>query len=364
MVSTIKGQGGSIKAAWVKPLLYGALNIASASGIVFANKAVFTTYGFKFTCALTWIHTICTLVGMRLFLMAGMFKHKRLPQLQLLPLAAAYVGYIVLCNLSLNVNTVGFYQVMKIAVAPTVMFLDLLLFRVIPPIRVVLAVLVVCAGIGIATVTDDKIISNLFGLAVGMAATVVTAMYQIWAGSKQKELQASSMQLLHQYTPQAALLLGALIPIMEPLGKFGSKDQQTLLGYQYTPAAAAAIIISALLGLLVSLSTFLVIGCTSSLTYNVVGHLKTVIILTGGCMLFGDEMPPKKLLGVSVAMAGIVWYTQLKLKAPSKASDSGQQVFKELLIPAHTPNGGVQRQAVAQGPHAAGTLRLPARLNH
>jgi len=83
---------------------------------------------------------------------------------------------------------------------------------------------------------------------------------------------------------------------------------------RYTPAAAAAIIISALLGLLVSLSTFLVIGCTSSLTYNVVGHLKTVIILTGGCMLFGDEMPPKKLLGVSVAMAGIVWYVVQSIK--------------------------------------------------
>jgi hypothetical protein len=45
--------------------------------------------------------------------MAGIFQYKKLPQLQLLPLAAAYVGYIVLCNLSLNINTVGFYQVMK-----------------------------------------------------------------------------------------------------------------------------------------------------------------------------------------------------------------------------------------------------------
>jgi solute carrier family 35 protein E3 len=54
----------------------------------------------------------CTLqVGMRLFLMAGMFTHKSLRAMQLLPLAAAYVGYIVLCNLSLKVNTVGFYQV-------------------------------------------------------------------------------------------------------------------------------------------------------------------------------------------------------------------------------------------------------------
>lgn len=30
----------------------------SASGIVFANKAVFSNFGFKFTCALTWIHTV------------------------------------------------------------------------------------------------------------------------------------------------------------------------------------------------------------------------------------------------------------------------------------------------------------------
>jgi hypothetical protein len=100
-----------IQSAWVKPVAYGALNIASASGIVFANKVVFATYKFRYTCALTWIHTLVTLIGMQLFLSAGMFKRKSIPQLQLVPLAAAYVGYIVLCNLSLNINTVGFYQV-------------------------------------------------------------------------------------------------------------------------------------------------------------------------------------------------------------------------------------------------------------
>ncbi len=73
----------------------------------------------------------------------------------------------------------------------------------------------------------------------------------------------------------------------------------------------AAILISAALGLLVSLSTFLVIGATSSLTYNVVGHIKTVIILSGGCIFFGDSMPPKKLFGIGIAMIGIIWYTQV-----------------------------------------------------
>ena len=31
----------------------------------------------------------------------------------------------------------------------------------------------------------------------------------------------------------------------------------------------------------------------------------------GGCLFFGDEMPLKKLAGISVAMVGIVWYSQV-----------------------------------------------------
>lgn len=84
---------------------------ACRSGIVFANKAVFQTYGFHFTFALTEVHTAFTLVGMLVLARVGMFEMKQIPQARLAQLAAAYVGYIVLCNLSLKVNTVGFYQV-------------------------------------------------------------------------------------------------------------------------------------------------------------------------------------------------------------------------------------------------------------
>eukprot|EP00195_Chlamydomonas_chlamydogama_P008271 CAMPEP_0202906904 /NCGR_PEP_ID=MMETSP1392-20130828/40662_1 /ASSEMBLY_ACC=CAM_ASM_000868 /TAXON_ID=225041 /ORGANISM="Chlamydomonas chlamydogama, Strain SAG 11-48b" /LENGTH=371 /DNA_ID=CAMNT_0049595587 /DNA_START=223 /DNA_END=1338 /DNA_ORIENTATION=+ len=313
------------------------MNVVSASGIVFANKAVFKTYDFHFTFALTEIHTMFTLLGMIMMSRLGFFEVKHLPQSSLVQLAAAYVGYIVLCNLSLKINTVGFYQVMKIAVAPTVLALDLILFRKLPQPKVIAAVFVVCMGIAVATVTDSQMISNISGMFVGMAATVVTALYQIWAGAKQKELRASSMQLLHAYTPQATLMLGLLVPMVEPIGWHGQQPG-TLLGYSYTWGAIVAIFISAVLGLLVSLSTFLVIGATSSLTYNVVGHLKTVIILTGGCLFFGDSMPPKKFFGVCIAMVGIIWYTHLKLvQAENVASSSGPegQQLNPLLPLAH-----------------------------
>ena len=92
----------------------------SASGIVFANKAVMTTFGFHFIYALTLIHTLATLLGMQAFAYFGMFEKKKLPKLSIASLAGAYVGYIVLNNLNLQMNTVGFYQISKIAVAPAV----------------------------------------------------------------------------------------------------------------------------------------------------------------------------------------------------------------------------------------------------
>jgi solute carrier family 35 protein E3 len=241
-----------------------------------------------------------------------MFELKEVPKYKMVPLAAAYVGYIVLCNLNLNFNPVGFYQITKIAVAPAVLAIDAVYYGKRSSNKVMASVALVCLGIGVATITDPQISSNAMGLLVGFGSVAATALYQIWAGVKQKELGLGSMQLLHQYIPLAALFLAVLVPLFEPMG-WVHPTATTLLGYPFTLGAIGAIAISSVLGLLVNLSTFLVIGATSSLTYNVVGHIKTIIILTGGVVFFGDSMPPKKLAGIGVAMVGIIWYSQIKL---------------------------------------------------
>ena len=56
------------------------------------------------------------------------------------------------------------------------------------------------------------------------------------------------------------------------------------------------------------------IGATSPLTYNIVGHLKTVTILTMGVITFGDSMTLKKAMGILMALVGVVWYSKIKLE--------------------------------------------------
>ncbi len=68
--------------------------------------------------------------------------------------------------------------------------------------------------------------------------------HQVWIGTKQKELEAGSMQLMHQYTPWATGLLAILVPVFEPVG-FTNPGPETILGFDYTFASSAAIIGSA-----------------------------------------------------------------------------------------------------------------------
>ena len=115
--------------------------------------------------------------------------------------------------------------------------------------------------------------TNPLGLLVAVSAILCTAVYQIWAGSKQEELGAGSMQLMHQLAPQATCRLALLLVGVEPLGlprSTHSPGEGTILGCDHTPLAVAAILTTAVLGLLVSLSTFLVTGATSAVTCNVV----------------------------------------------------------------------------------------------
>ena len=53
--------------------------------------------------------------------------------------------------------------------------------------------------------------------------------------------------------------------------------------------------------------------CASILTdfvciYQVLGHVKTVLVLLGGWLIFGDRITLLQILGIAVAVSGMVLY--------------------------------------------------------
>jgi solute carrier family 35 protein E3 len=64
-----------------------------------------------------------------------------------------------------------------------------------------------------------------------------------------------------------------------------------------------------MMGLSVTLSSYWAIGMTSPLTFNVLGHLKTAMVLAAGILVFGDTMTWMKGGGLLLSMCGVVWYS-------------------------------------------------------
>ncbi len=199
-------------------VFYIAFNILAAVCIVFANKMVMSVYNWRYVYALTFLHTSTSWAGMGIFAVFKMYKKKELPKLKVLPLAGAYVGYVVLNNLSLQINSVSFYQLTKICIAPVVLVMEITLLGKRATPRIIASVALVCAGVFVATAMDKTMDNTLFGVVIGFAAVFVTATYQIWVGSFQRALEASSMQLLDQYCPLAAAMLAVITVGVEPWG--------------------------------------------------------------------------------------------------------------------------------------------------
>lgn len=283
---------------------YLLLNAASSIGIVFTNKVVFQTYNFRYGTLLTFIHFVFTFIGLEICRRCGMFERKIDVDLKkVLPLCVSFCGFVVLTNISLLYNSVGFYQLMKVLTTPLIVVIQTLFYQESFSVKIKLSLALTCVGVGIATVTDAE--ANLIGTIFALSALLITSMYQIWVGTKQKELECSSYQLLYLQAPISALMLIPFIPLMDDhLGD--------LLVNPPSQGTIIAILMSSILAFLVNLSIFLVIGKTSPVTYNVLGHFKLTVILTLGFVAFGAPIDSRNLTGILVTLSGVIWYTHLK----------------------------------------------------
>jgi drug/metabolite transporter (DMT)-like permease len=89
------------------------------------------------------------------------------------------------------------------------------------------------------------------------------------------------------------------------------------------------IVLSCLISVSVNFSTFLVIGKTSPVTYQVLGHLKTCLVLTFGYVLLHDPFSWRNILGILIAIVGMVLYSYFcTVETQQKSVEAApQQVF-------------------------------------
>mmetsp|Transcript_30892 Transcript_30892/g.67660 ORF Transcript_30892/g.67660 Transcript_30892/m.67660 type:complete len:356 (-) Transcript_30892:579-1646(-) len=313
---------------------YALGNVASSVAIVLVNKKVFAA-GFHFPITLSFFHFCFTIVFYKLLWACRLFETPRpdLPQFEKFKVALAGVGSIGFMNVSLSLNSVGFYQVTKLTIVPVTLAINYFYYNVSTTNKVKLSLFILLLGVGVATVSDVEL--RPVGFLFGLLAVLTTAMFQIWQGTKQKEYSVSGTQLQNSVafwqTTQALLgsVLFESICMDAPPESCDSAAQFLLRAYaggQSESNAMWFVLFTCFLALAVNWCSFGLIGRTSPITFQVVGHAKTCLVLVGGYVMFptkaGDTQQfYNNIAGVSVAMLGVVLYGHVKQASSQEKDD-------------------------------------------
>mmetsp|Transcript_10169 Transcript_10169/g.19915 ORF Transcript_10169/g.19915 Transcript_10169/m.19915 type:complete len:362 (+) Transcript_10169:303-1388(+) len=332
-------------------------SIVSSVALVIVNKQIFVR-GFTYVFTLSTFHFIWTAGLLQIMARGlGLFEVKHVSPLQNLLVAAFGVGSICLMNFSLKLNSVGFYQMLKLCIVPCCLLISAVRYNEYPSRKILSALVLVLAGVGVATVTDVQL--NFIGSMFGIAAVVITAQYQIWQGRKQKDWGMSSQELALSVSTYQ-IFVGAVLAIvfegqdllLKPAGSdsifsdplnpdagFISEDKADESFYMSLPIL---ILISCILAVSVNVHSFALIGKTSAVTFQVVGHGKTCLILASGYLMHVSEGNPinelyRNIFGVAVALAGVVLYSHLKI-TPVSSRDLYDRTLPIFLLRWLEPN--------------------------
>lgn len=297
---------------------YLTLNILFSIAIVLLNKWLFVHTGFP-NVTLSMIHFVITFIGLVICEKFDVFCIKDVAIKDMFLIAMTFCGFVVLTNLSLAHNTVGTYQVSKTLTTPCLIIMQMIFYKKQFSLLVKLTLIPIILGVAINFYYDIQF--NVIGTLYATMGVFVTSLYQVLVNAKQSEFQMDPMQLLYYQAPLSAVMLFFVVPFLEPV-------EQTF-ARTWSLVDIIMVAISSIVAFFVNLTSYWIIGKTSPLTYNMVGHSKFCLLLLGGSLVFHETLAMNQVIGITLTLVGIILYAHVKMKDPQivKQSD-GKSLYK------------------------------------
>jgi solute carrier family 35 protein E3 len=298
----------------VPALIVGTVAISTA--LIMVNKLILSQYKFGCPTFLTSFHFILSWFLLRLMI-AFSFLERALsfPSLEAWKIALFGVGGIALMNWNLKVNSIGFYQLSKLCTIPYMLAFKFFARNERTSLRLCSALLVLLVGLALFTVNDVEV--SLIGTALAAFAVVSTAQAQIMIASVQREHRIGATQLNYEIMPRQFVicLLSALF--VETSGS------HNILQQNWEWRIVAGFLGTGLLAVAGNIIGYAIMGRLGPITWQVVGHVKTMLIFVIGLIMFptsgeSAEQRTKKIGGLVVAMGGVILYTVFEMQAKAE----------------------------------------------
>ncbi|CAI5500265.1 unnamed protein product [Closterium sp. Naga37s-1] len=176
-----------------------------------------------------------------------------------------------------------------------------------------LSVLLVLIGVATCTIADSSL--SVKGMVAAAVAVCSTALQQYYVQYLQKKYRLGSFDLLSHTAPVQAGSLVLLGPLIDWLLSGARVDS-----YDFSVPSVLCIGLSCLIAVAVNASQFICIGRFTALTFQGLGHMKTLSVLVLGYALFGLDGLNAPGLGhmktLSVLVFGYALFGLYGLNAP------------------------------------------------
>ncbi|CAI5518072.1 unnamed protein product [Closterium sp. Naga37s-1] len=212
--------------------------------------------------------------------LSGYLEPSQLPLMEQIKFALTANVSIVGMNVSLMWNSVGFYQIAKLGMIPVSCVLEVFFDRMRYSQGSRLSVLLVLIGVATCTIADSSL--SVKGMVAAAVAVCSTALQQYYVQYLQKKYRLGSFDLLSHTAPVQAGSLVLLGPLIDWLLSGARVDS-----YDFSVPSVLCIGLSCLIAVAVNASQFICIGRFTALTFQGLGHMKTLSVLVLGYALFG-----------------------------------------------------------------------------
>ncbi|KAM5521387.1 triose-phosphate transporter [Fusarium oxysporum f. sp. phaseoli] len=302
----------------MKSTFWTLVNVVATVLIVFTNKAILSGPSLKHA-QLSFAAFHFTITGLVLFTLSRpsftFFTPKSVAIRQMIPLSTVMALNVIFPNLSLAYSSVPFYQISRILITPCVAAMNFVLYRACLPFYACMALVPACVGVGMVSYFDTKATSasaattGLLGVVFAFLGIFFSSLYTVWLESYRRQLSMTSMQLLLNQAPLSAFLLLYFIPFVD---KAPAQADLSLNLW-------VLILMSGIFAALVNVSQFFIIAEMGPVTSTVVAHGKTCIIVAIGWYISGRDVIDKCIIGLMLALLGIVLYSAASLRQGHRA---------------------------------------------
>ncbi|KAI7864735.1 triose-phosphate transporter family-domain-containing protein [Spinellus fusiger] len=285
------------KHAWL--ILYFILNLT----LTLYNKALLIN--FKYPWTLTAIHTLCGSVGCYLLYGIGAFVPTKLTmneQFIMLMFSFLYTINIAISNVSLNLVSVAFHQVVRAMTPVFTIILSVAFLHKTYSRKVYTSLLPVVLGVGFATFGEYDY--SFLGLVLTLLGTVLAAIKTIVTNRVQVgRLKLDPMDLLLRMSPLAfvqcmvyAYMTGELAIV------------KTFSETHMTSSLAWSLFFNGVLAFALNIVSFTANKKTGPLTMTVAGNVKQVLSIILAVVIFDLNINYTNAFGIILTLVGGGWY--------------------------------------------------------